>query len=120
MAYPVFIFGYADWHVYDGGHRWNVMKNRGPIKRRPGASSPAAQSEAERCRLFLRPLLEKREKGRTPSCFALCQKNKPALYFAVKVAHPPSSFIGGSRPRELLNEHSGSAGRRHFRLPPLR
>jgi hypothetical protein len=38
------------------------------------ALSPAAQSEAERCRLFLSPLrlslragfLEKREKGRTP------------------------------------------------------
>jgi uncharacterized damage-inducible protein DinB len=28
-------------------------------KRRLGALSPAAQSEAERCRLFLRPLLEK-------------------------------------------------------------
>ena len=37
------------------------------IKRGLGALSPAAQSEAERCRLLLRPPLEKREKGRTPS-----------------------------------------------------
>ena len=45
-----------------------------------GALSPAAQSGAERCRLFLGPLrlslragfLEKREKGRTPSYSVKC------------------------------------------------
>ena len=50
-------------------------------KARMGALSPAAQSEAERCRLFLRPpfrlslragFLEKREKGRTPSHSVEC------------------------------------------------
>ena len=49
-------------------------------KRRLGELSPAAQSEAERCRLFLGPLrlslragfLEKREKGRTPSYSVKC------------------------------------------------
>jgi hypothetical protein len=41
-------------------------------------------------RLGLRAgFLEKREKWRIPTCFAQCQKNKPAFYFAVKVAHPP-------------------------------
>jgi hypothetical protein len=44
-------------------------------------------------RLSLRAgFLEKREKWRTPSCFARCQKNN-ALYFAVKVAHPPEPFL---------------------------
>ena len=38
----------------------------------------------ERCRLISRPLLERREKGRTPSYFGLIIKDKPALYFAVK------------------------------------
>ena len=35
------------------------------------------------------PLLEKREKGRTPSCFASMFKDNPALYFLAKVGHPP-------------------------------
>jgi len=37
MAYPVFIFGYCDWDVYDGGHLMDVMKNRWVI----GTSAPA-------------------------------------------------------------------------------
>src|ERR1700687_6088110 len=42
-------------------------------------------------RLSLRAgFLEKREKWRTPSCFARCQKTN-ALYFTVKVAHPLSA-----------------------------
>jgi len=44
-------------------------------------------------RRFGRPFLETREKWRTRSCFGLCQRNKPALYFAVKVAHPPISDL---------------------------
>jgi len=36
--------------------RLYVMKNRWSIKRANGALSPAAQSGAERCRLFLAPL----------------------------------------------------------------
>ncbi len=51
-------------------------------------------------RLSLRAgFLEKREKWRTPSCFGLCQKNKPALYFAVKVAHPPVSHVALDEPQ---------------------
>ena len=51
---------------------------------------------AEGCRLLLGPLrlslragfLEKREKGRTPSYFRFMFKDKPGVYFPVKVAHP--------------------------------
>src|SRR5208337_4647601 len=39
------------------------------------------------------PLLEKREKWRTPSYFGQCYKDKPALYFPVEVAHLPVSPI---------------------------
>jgi hypothetical protein len=42
-----------------------------------------------------------REKWRTPSRFARCQKNKPALYFPVKVAHQP---VGCEGTRELANK----------------
>src|SRR6202158_590521 len=42
---------------------------------------------------------KKPEKWRTPSCFARCQKNKPASYFAVKVALPPKNAFG---PRSRL------------------
>jgi hypothetical protein len=64
------------------------MKIRREIMLRLGALSPAAQREAERCRLFLRPLrlslragfLEKREKGRTPSYFiSTIQETRIAL-----------------------------------------
>ena len=42
-----------------------------------------------RCRQFGRaPLLEKREKGRTPSYFRYCQKNLRYIPL-VKLAHPP-------------------------------
>jgi hypothetical protein len=39
------------------------------------------------------PLLEKREKWRTPSYFASTLKDKPALYVFVKVAHPPEDAV---------------------------
>jgi len=49
----------------------------------------------ERRRQLGRPLLEKREKWRTPGYSGSVLKNKLALCFAVKVAHPPYSAITG-------------------------
>ena len=45
----------------------------------------------ERCRVCGGPLLEKREKWRTPSYSGQCCKDKPALHFPVEVAHPPAN-----------------------------
>src|SRR6266851_2214875 len=45
-------------------------------------------------RLSLRAgFLERREKWRTSNYFGQCLKNKPALYFPVKVAHPPGPSL---------------------------
>jgi len=44
----------------------------------------AAQLQVERCRRFGRPLLENREKWRTPPVIAPTLKDKPALYFRSK------------------------------------
>src|SRR5260370_26843262 len=64
------------------------MKNRREIERRPGALSPAAQSEAEPCRLFLRPPSQTARERAHPSCSVKMLKDKPAFYVPVKVAHP--------------------------------
>ena len=45
--------------------------------------------EVPNCWLSGGPLLKKREKWRTPSLFWSMFKDKPALYFLGKVAHPP-------------------------------
>jgi hypothetical protein len=64
------------------------MKIDGPPRKREATLESVAWQAT--LRLSLRAgFLEKREKWRIPSYFARCQKNKPALYFAVKVAHPP-------------------------------
>jgi len=42
--------------------------------------------------LFRGPLLEKREKRRTPSYFGSVLKKADPFYFTVKVAHPPLCF----------------------------
>ena len=48
-----------------------------------------------------RPLLEEREKWRTPSCFGSILKDKPAFYFPVKVAHLPWWNPRSRKPRDL-------------------
>jgi mRNA interferase MazF len=63
-----------------------------------------------------KPLLEKREKWRTP-LFRSMFKDKPASYFPVKVAHPPylstvtaapvTSTIRGVPSEVVLNEEDG-------------
>jgi hypothetical protein len=40
--------------------------------------------------------LEKREKWRTPKLFRSMLKNKPALYFVAKMAHPAAIEADGS------------------------
>jgi hypothetical protein len=53
-------------------------------------------------RRFGRPLLENREKWRTPSYFRSMFKNKPTLYCPVGVAHPPSNPPSGAKALILL------------------